>query len=165
MKLKHLTVSVFCSTILCACGSNGSSIEAEPAQNAAIAETESAAVSAVNYSGEPGNYIFSVTVESPDTGCNQYTDWWEVFTPDETLIYRRVLAHSHVNEQPFTRSGGPVSVAADEEIIIRAHMNNLGYGTQVFRGSVEEGFTNTSITPTLAAELDAIEPLPDGCAF
>ena len=165
MNLKHLTMPVICSTILCACGSSGSGVEAEPEQNSTIAETRSAEVTAVNYTGEPGDYIFSVTVESPDTGCNQYADWWEVVTSDETLVYRRVLTHSHVNEQPFTRSGGPVSVAEDEDIIIRAHMNDIGYGTQVFRGTVLQGFTSMSLDATFATELDTIQPLPDSCAF
>ena len=67
-----------------------------------------AKITAVECTGGPNNYTLSVTIESPDTGCDQYADWWEVFYPDNTLIYRRILSHSHVNEQPFTRSGGPV---------------------------------------------------------
>ena len=165
MQIKHLTVLFYCSTILCACGSSGSGADVEPEQSSTVAQNRSAAVTAVNYSGESGNYIFSVTVESPDVGCEQYANWWEILTPDDTLVYRRILAHSHVNEQPFTRSGGPVNVSADEEIIIRAHMNSTGYGTRVFRGTIEQGFTNALVDGTLAVELEDTQPLPDGCTF
>ena len=128
--------------------------------------TESSAkVTAVTISGESGNYNLSVTLESSDTGCDQYADWWEVFTPDGTLIYRRILAHSHVDEQPFTRSGGPVSVTADQEIIVRGHMNNLGYGTQVFRGTIGEGLAQSTLAVDVAASLESTEPLPQSCAF
>jgi hypothetical protein len=64
-------------------------------------------VVAVEVTGEPGARAFTVTVRSPDTGCERYADLWEVVSTDGDLRYRRVLAHSHVDEQPFTRSGGP----------------------------------------------------------
>ena len=86
-----------------------------------------AEVTSVSVSGGAGAYTFSVGVKSPDTGCEQYADWWEVLSEDAQLIYRRILTHSHVTEQPFTRSGGPVTVDTGQIIIIRAHMNNLGY--------------------------------------
>ena len=128
--------------------------------------TESSAkVTGVRITGESGNYNLSVTLESPDTGCDQYADWWEVFTPDGTLVYRRILGHSHVDEQPFTRSGGPVSVTADQEIIVRGHMNNLGYGTQVFRGTIGEGLAQSTLAVDVAASLESTEPLPQSCAF
>lgn len=124
-----------------------------------------AAITAVSVSGDAMNYNFSVTILSPDTGCDQYADWWEVFKPDGTLVYRRVLLHSHVSEQPFTRSGGSVAINADEEVIVRAHMNNLGYGTQVMRGTVTDGFTIEALDASYAAELETVEPLPTDCAF
>ena len=70
-----------------------------------------ASVTGVTATGEANNYNFSVTIASPDTGCDQYADWWEVFTADGVLIYRRILAHSHVDEQPFTRSGEALRLA------------------------------------------------------
>lgn len=126
---------------------------------------ESAKIIAVECTGQANNYTLSVTIESPDTGCEQYADWWEVFYPDSTLIYRRILAHSHVTEQPFTRSGGIVDVGPEEFIYVRAHMNNLGYGTQVFSGNVRDGLVLNSLATSFAAELERQEPLPADCAF
>lgn len=126
---------------------------------------EFAKITAVECTGGPNNYILAVTIESPDIGCAQYADWWEVFYPDSTLIYRRILTHSHVEEQPFTRSGGPIDVGPDEFIYVRAHMNNLGYGTQVFSGNVRDGLVLDFLDVEFAAELAVQEPLPDGCDF
>jgi len=128
-------------------------------------ETTLAKVTEVTVSGNSGNYTFNVTIESPDTGCDQYADWWEVFTPNGELRYRRILAHSHVNEQPFTRSGGPVPIMENTEVIVRAHMNNLSYGTQVFRGTVDSGFEVDSLSTDFAIQLETTEPLPTDCAF
>ena len=122
-------------------------------------------ITEVNVSGSDGSYSFAVTVSSPDTGCDQYADWWEVFRVDSSLVYRRILAHSHVNEQPFRRSGGPANIQEDEIVFIRAHMNNLGYGRQVFKGSVKEGFVKDSLDKSYAAGLETTAPLPDDCAF
>jgi hypothetical protein len=52
------------------------------------AETEGSAtmnvadVISVDVSGNEGAYQFSVGIRSPDTGCDQYADWWEVITGD-----------------------------------------------------------------------------------
>ncbi|MCA9661949.1 MAG: hypothetical protein KC486_26660 [Myxococcales bacterium] len=87
-------------------------------------------------------------------------------TPSGALVYRRILAHSHVDEQPFTRSGGPVEVGADDEVIVRAHMNPGGYGGQALRGSASGGFSvDATVTAEFAAALETAPPLPDGCAF
>ena len=117
------------------------------------------------YQEEEGNYTFSVEIRSPDLGCNQYADWWEVISEDGTLIYRRILAHSHVNEQPFTRSGGSVNITENQIVYVRAHMNNKGYGTVVFKGSIAGDFSENSLEASFASELASQEPLPGNCAF
>lgn len=124
-----------------------------------------ARVEAVTVSGEPGNYTFSVTIASPDTGCDQYADWWEVISPEGTLIYRRVLAHSHVDEQPFNRTGGPVSIDPDQVVIVRAHMHPGGYDTQAQQGTASTGFAEVALEEGFAADAAQQEPLPQGCAF
>ncbi len=159
MKIWHLSTLLIA---LCACDGAGT---VTPTSDDNVMTASTAAITAVNFTGEPDNYTFIVTIESPDTGCNQYADWWEVFNADGRLIYRRVLAHSHVDEQPFTRSGGPVNIEANETIFVRAHMNNSGYGDQVFTGSIDQGFTQDSLDASFAANLETTEPLPDGCAF
>lgn len=109
---------------------------------------------------------FSVTIRSPDTGCDRYADWWEVVGSDGELIERRILAHSHVDEQPFTRSGGTVTVASDRELIVRAHMNDDGYGGEAMRGTVDDGFSPAEdITASWFPELAEAPPLPENCAF
>ena len=51
-----------------------------------------------------GRYRFDVTLSHPDTGWDHYANAWHVESPDGTKLGTRVLAHPHVNEQPFTRS-------------------------------------------------------------
>ena len=91
--------------------------------------------------------------------------WWEVVDSQTgKLLYRRILAHSHVNEQPFTRSGGPVPIQPGQPIVIRAHMGGIQshYGGQVLSGSVDGGFK--PVADSLPS-LETVEPLPTGCAF
>jgi hypothetical protein len=122
-------------------------------------------VVSVNVNGDPNAYQFSVGIVSPDTGCEQYADWWEVLAEDGTLLYRRVLGHSHVTEQPFVRSGGPVEIDADTVIIVRAHMNTTGYSGKGMKGTVASGFDELQLPPDFAADLEYEVPQPSECAF
>ncbi len=124
-----------------------------------------AKIVSVSVSGEEGSYSFNVGIKSPDTGCDQYADWWEVISEGGQLLYRRILAHSHVNEQPFSRSGSPVVIKKDQIVFVRAHMNTNGYGNEVFKGSVETGFEKNMLDKTFADQLELVAPLPGGCAF
>lgn len=118
----------------------------------------------VRVRGDIGAYQFLVEVASPDTGCDQYADWWEVLAADGSLLYRRILTHSHVNEQPFTRGGGPVSIAPDSEVWVRAHLHPTGYGGRMMRGSVAGGFVEAMPPPEWAFTPGDDLPRPD-CAF
>ena len=122
-------------------------------------------VTNVSATGSDGDFQFSVTIKSPDEGCDQYANWWEVLDENGKLVYRRILAHSHVDEQPFTRSGGPVDVNADAVLFIRAHMNPGGYGSNVFKGSVKNGFLAFDTACDFAASVDTEQPIPASCAF
>ncbi len=122
-------------------------------------------VSAVAASGEPGAYRFNVTIRSPDKGCAQYANWWEVVSEDGRLLYRRVLVHSHVDEQPFTRDGGPVAIGPDTEVWVRAHQHPQGYGGIAHKGSVRGGFRAAVPPAGFAASLSKTPPLPNSCDF
>ena len=58
------------------------------------------------------SYSFAVTLKHSDTGWKHYANKWEVLTLDGQLLGRRVLAHPHVNEQPFTRRLNNVKIPA-----------------------------------------------------
>ncbi|MGB5845624.1 MAG: hypothetical protein WBD62_01335 [Anaerolineales bacterium] len=142
--------------------------ELEPTKTSGVktaVPTSQAEVVSVSVSGEPGAFNFSVTVSSPDEGCNQYADWWEIVSQDGELIYRRILLHSHVDEQPFTRSGGPVPIEADTVVLVRAHMHPEGYGSLAMKGSPGQGFEPFELSPDFAADLSETPPLPEGCNF
>ncbi len=122
-------------------------------------------VVSVEVTGSPNVYQFSVGIASPDEGCHQYADWWEVLTKEGELVHRRILGHSHVNEQPFVRSGGPVAIGADTIVVVRAHMHPGGYGGRVMRGTVQTGFEEMELESDFAAEVESEPPQPTGCAF
>ncbi len=134
-------------------------------------------VVAVSASGDEDNYTFSVSIESADIDCTQYTDWWEVLSEDGELLYRRILTHSHTDDNgttdpdapgnTFTRSGGPVAVTSDRVVIVRAHMSDFdGYNGQVMRGNVASGFDEApDIGADFAADVEEAAPQPDGCSF
>ena len=130
-----------------------------------VSDNKFADIISVSVKGESNNYEFSVGIQSPDTGCDQYADWWEVLSEDSALIYRRILAHSHVNEQPFVRTGGPVTIEANDVLYIRGHMHPGGYGGNVFKGSVRDGFEKVTISSDFASGVENEDPQPDGCAF
>jgi hypothetical protein len=130
-----------------------------------VGSTLAANVVSLVVKGRPNEYQFSVGIASPDKGCDQYADWWEVLTEGGDLVYRRILAHSHVNEQPFVRSGGPVAIDADTVVVVRAHMHPGGYGGTGLKGTVRTGFEQMEFDPDFAAEVESEPPQPTGCAF
>ena len=136
-----------------------------PAPTKPTGDLDLADVLSIAVNGNENAYTFSVEIRSSDTGCEQYANWWEVVTEDGELIYRRILGHSHVSEQPFTRFGGPVAIGADTIVIVRAHMFPDGYGGAAFQGSVNKGFEAIQLEADFAPELESANPLPDGCAF
>ena len=87
----------------------------------------------VRVTGQGPEYRFSVTVEHGDTGWDHYADAWEVVGDDGTLYGKRVLAHPHVEEQPFTRSGSASIPEGITSVIVRAHDSVHGYGGREMR--------------------------------
>ena len=142
----------------------------------ATRERPYAHVVAVSVSGTAGDYTFSVSVRSADIDCQQYADWWEVLSATGSLIYRRILQHSHTDDNgtsdadapgnTFTREGGPVDIAEDEEVLVRAHMSNEGYYGTVMRGSVAAGFTPAEeVSGDFASDMETEPPQPEECLF
>jgi len=130
-----------------------------------MTQIQFADVLSVQVTGNPNAYQFAVEISSPDTGCEQYADWWEVFSEDSKLLYRRILLHSHVGEQPFTRSGGPVDIDADAVVYLRAHMNTVGYGGMLMKGTVQGGFKIAEVEAGFGSDLERVPPQPGDCAF
>lgn len=56
---------------------------------------------------------FDVTISHPDTGWEHYADAWRVLDMDGNELGLRILAHPHVDEQPFTRSLSAVKIPED----------------------------------------------------
>ena len=64
-----------------------------------------------------GTWRFDVTLKHADEGWDHYANKWEVVAPDGTNLATRVLAHPHVDEQPFTRSLGNVKIDSAIKIV------------------------------------------------
>lgn len=133
-------------------------------------------VTAVSVTGSSGSYVFSVTIESTDRDCTHFANWWEVLTASGELVFRRILEHSHTDENgttdpdapgnTFTREGGPVNVTDDAELVVRAHLNDTGYAGLAMRGTPDAGFTPApEIGPEFAGSVEQLEPQPSTCLF
>ncbi len=81
-----------------------------------------------------GSWTISVTLSHPDTGWDHYADGWRVLDENGTELGLRVLAHPHVNEQPFTRSLSGITLPdGTTSIMIQARCNVDGWGAELFR--------------------------------
>ncbi|MDF1875140.1 hypothetical protein JHD48_05285 [Sulfurimonas sp. SAG-AH-194-I05] len=122
-------------------------------------------VTKVVVNGSENKYKFSVTLKSDETGCEQFANWWEILSKDGTLLYRRILVHSHPDTQPFTRSGSRVKIKKTDTVYIRAHMNNVGYSGDIYVGSVQNGFSKLKKKVVFDLNIVHLAPLPSGCLY
>lgn len=78
----------------------------------------------------PGVWRFEVTLRHDDTGWDHYADEWQVVDPETgEVLGRRVLAHPHVEEQPFTRSQSGIEIPEGVTLVrVRAKCNVHGFG-------------------------------------
>lgn len=74
-----------------------------------------------------GRYMVSATIRHADEGWEHYADRFDVMTADGKVIGERILAHPHVEEQPFTRSLGGVAVP-DGVMELRVRANDKVHG-------------------------------------
>ena len=69
---------------------------------------------------------------------DDYADGWRVVLEDGTVLGTRVLHHPHVDEQPFTRSLGNVTIPAGlPAVFVEARTNTGGWGAARFRVSLK----------------------------
>lgn len=81
-------------------------------------------------------WTVSVTLTHPDTGWDHYADGWEVLAPDGTQLGFRLLAHPHVNEQPFTRALAGLTIPDGiDTVLIRSRclVDGLSLQTYILR--------------------------------
>jgi hypothetical protein len=77
-------------------------------------------------SGE--RWRFAVTVRHPDRDPDHWADFWRVRTAEGRELGRRVLLHSHVDEQPFTRNE-VIHIPRDvRSVVVEAHDKVHGLG-------------------------------------
>ena len=175
--MKYIILTTF---LLLGCGSNSTTPTSTPINNDENGSQPSAMidnntshtpretiradiVDVAQVGGEEGNYTLRVGIKSTETGCQQYADWWEILSADGNLVHRRVLGHPHRTEQPFRRDGVNIEIQKDTVIYIRAHMNNKGYVGDVFKGSVESGFSVVNTVPAFDAGIELEDPQPPEC--
>lgn len=133
---------------------------------APVARGERADVVGLRLEEGAEGFTFWVTVQSPDEGCGRFAASWEVVDErGESLLLRRILAHAHVEEQPFTRAAGPLLLEPETRVVVRAWMRPGGYGGQALRGSLREGFSAWTPPEGFGEALAAEGPQPELCAF
>lgn len=73
-------------------------------------------------------WTFAVTVRHDDRDPDHWADWWRVRSVDGRQLGRRVLLHSHVGEQPFTRDER-IRIPRDvRTVVVEAHDKVHGLG-------------------------------------
>ena len=76
-----------------------------------------------------GSWNVEVTLKHADTGWDHYADGGWVLGDTGQILADRVLAHPHVNEQPFTRSLRGIDIPeGTQKITIRPHDLEHGDG-------------------------------------
>lgn len=111
-------IKALCATGSCLCLAEQTAWSGE-------ADVEKVAVSR----DDDGTFRFDVTVKHADGGWDHYANRWQVVAPNGRVLATRVLAHPHVNEQPFTRSLSGINIPEGTfEVIVRAGDNVHGIG-------------------------------------
>lgn len=75
-----------------------------------------------------GAWSFAATVRHADQDPDHWADWWRVRTPEGKELGRRVLLHSHVDEQPFTRDERIRIPRGVQVVVVEAHDKVHGLG-------------------------------------
>jgi len=98
-----------------------------------------------------GTWCFNTQVIHNDEGWDHYADTWQVTDANNQLLAKRVLAHPHDKEQPFTRSQCGITI--DEQTLtveVSAKCNVHGFGgdsvTLDMKKTSGKGFTIKKLT-------------------
>lgn len=79
-----------------------------------------------------GLWTFEVTLGHADEGWDHYADRYDILSPDGALLGSRILAHPHVEEQPFTRALSGVEIPDDlTSVLVRGHDSVHGEGPTI----------------------------------
>lgn len=98
---------------------------------ASSAAADPAEVVEVRATPQGDSWRFDVTLAHPDTGWDHYADGWRVEDAEGNDLGTRILTHPHVNEQPFTRSQGGITVPDGATVVyIRARDNLDGWAEE-----------------------------------
>lgn len=82
----------------------------------------------VKISKRSDSYTFNVTLLHSDSGWEDYADAWRIKDMSGNILGKRVLAHPHVNEQPFTRSLSGVQIPEGvNSVVVEAHDTVTGW--------------------------------------
>ena len=74
-------------------------------------------------------WTLTATVRHADEGWSHYADAWQALDERGDVIATRILAHPHVDEQPFTRSLSGVKIPEEVEVLtFRARDSVHGFG-------------------------------------
>lgn len=126
--------------VLAACTTATSSTSELPSTISAVPTTTlsagdlCASVIGAEMSRQGDTWTFALTVLSDDISAREYADQWELRTPAGDVIATRVLAHAHIDEQPFTRSLSGVEIPTGTTTLIGVARHGVGgYCGDVFQ--------------------------------
>ena len=77
-----------------------------------------------------GQWSINVTLKHADAGWDHYADKWRIIDESGKVLGERVLAHPHVDEQPFTRSLGVKVPNQITTLLVEAHDKKHGWSSQ-----------------------------------
>ena len=146
--VKHIIIFIFCIVSIVGCQGKPDTLSQETKDitseitNADPVTNANADVIYVRAERDnDSTWTFSVSVQHPDTGWEDYADGWDIVLPDGEVIkpdpeseFTRTLLHPHVDEQPFTRSQSGIRIPSDVTIVrVRVHdlVNGFG-GDEIF---------------------------------
>jgi len=78
----------------------------------------------------------TVTLRHTDSGWDHYANAWRIIADNGQILGERILHHPHVNEQPFTRSLGPVAIPVGTQAVYIEGQDSV-HGTSAQRLRVD----------------------------